>query len=172
MVANLKELAPIALELVNVGASLAGLILVVGGLMKFVTHAKYGDQQVRIATPVMWLLSGIMLWNLGAAATTALQTVFGDATTTQNLLGYTPSASMTQEGAEMLDALVMVVRLVGYFFFVSGWFSMRNVGAVGQGGGNDAFRSGIYKIGAGACAINIVETVNLVSSFIGFGNVL
>lgn len=173
MTNNLIELVPIGIQLLNVFASVAAVALVVAAALKFINNAKYGDRDGggELRKPLMFLVAAILLWNLGASATTFLQTIYGDSTTTQNLIGYTPSSNMTQEGSHMIKAMVMGLRLIGYFFLISGLLALREVGSPSQGPGTP-FQRSLWRILGGVAAINIVASVNLISSFIGFGNVL
>ncbi|OWQ61262.1 hypothetical protein [Stenotrophomonas maltophilia] len=170
---NLADVLPIAMVLLNSVAALAGVALLISGLMRFIAHAQYGHQgpQSGIKTPILYIVSALMLWNLSTSATSTLQTLFGESTTTSNLIGYTASSSMTAEGKAMLAAIIGFVRFLGYFFYITGWSRIR---WVGQNDSMDrsAFKSSMYRILAGALAINIVQTVNYISEFVGFGKVL
>ncbi|CAN7531168.1 hypothetical protein LJR168_003829 [Pseudoxanthomonas sp. LjRoot168] len=173
MTQNLVELVPIGIDALNVFASVVAVALVIHSGSRLVFNAKYGekDGSSELRKPLMYFVAGILLWNLGASATTLLQTIYGDSTTTQNLIGYTPSSNMTSEGTAMIKAMVMGLRLIGYFFLVSGLAALRHAGSPSQGG-NSPFQTSLWRILGGVAAINIVATVNLISSFIGFGNVL
>ncbi|MGX9960621.1 hypothetical protein ACW0US_17885 [Xanthomonas euvesicatoria] len=172
MIANAKEFLPAAADLINVVASLIAVYLTGMAVVKAIAYSKQrGEGAVRPATPILMLLSGVMLWNLSASATAFLQTIYGADTTTQNLIGYTASASMTPQGTEMLTVLIMAVRLIGWFFMVLGWMDVTKIGA-GKSSSEDAFQRSMWRIGGGVAAINIVGTVNLISGFLGFGDVL
>jgi len=173
MTKNLVELVPLGIDAINVLASVIAVAMVVMAASRLVSNAKYGEREGgnELRKPLMLFIAGIFLWNLGASATTLLQTIYGDSTTTQNLIGYTPSSNMTSEGTAMVKAMVMGLRLIGYFFLVSGLAALRNVGSP-SGGSNSPFQTSLWRILGGVAAINIVATVNIISSFIGFGNVL
>ncbi|MEX3556860.1 MAG: hypothetical protein VB135_00045 [Burkholderia sp.] len=172
MVQNVKELMPALTLGFNAIVSVIAIYLCGAAVLKFIAHAKQrGDGMVKPITPLLMLLSGAMLWNVGASATAFLQTVFGADTTTQNLIGYTASTAMPAESSAMLGVLLMVIRFIGYFFFVSGWHSVTKIGSGGQSA-DGAFARSLWRIIGGVAAINIVGSVNLISGFLGFGDVL
>lgn len=174
MTNNLIELVPLGIELLNVLATVAAVALIVAAAKMLIEHSKTmgAESGNNPRRAMMFVLSAVLLFNLGASTNTFLQTFYGEATTTQNLIGYTPSSNMTEEGSKMVKAMIYGLRLIGYFFFISGLLKLRNAGEQMAPGGQGAFQTSLWRIVGGVAAINIVATVNLISSFIGFGNVL
>lgn len=168
--ANLAALMPDAVAFMNAIVSLLAAGLFIAAVMKFVSHAK-GRDGTRLATPVMLLLSGTMLWNLGMAATSLLETTFGDGTSTSTLMAYSGSQSMPNETQAFLKVLIMGVRLYGYYAFAAGWWKVKNIGA-GTAASESAFGSAFWHIAGGIAAINIVQSVNVITTTLGFGDVL
>ncbi|MBB3923898.1 MULTISPECIES: type IV secretion protein IcmC [Xanthomonas] len=172
MVNNLRELMPSLTLALNAIVSLIAVALCGFAVMKFIAHAKQrGDGMVKPITPVLMLVSAAMLWNLSASASAFLQTVYGEDTTTQNLIGYTASSAMPEQSSAMLGAMIMFVRFIGYMFFASGWMNVTKIGS-GTQSAEGAFSRSLWRIVGGVAAINIVGTVNLISGFLGFGDVL
>lgn len=170
MAANLAALIPDAVVFMNAIVSLLAVGLFIAAVNKLVSHAK-GRDGTRLSTPVMLLLSGTMLWNLGMAATSLLETTFGDGTSTSTLMTYAGSDSMPSETQAFLKVLIMAIRLYGYYAFAAGWWKVRNIGA-GTHASESAFGSAFWHIVGGICAINIVQSVNVITSTLGFGDVL
>lgn len=167
---NLVALIPDAITLLNVIVSVLAVALVIGSVLKFVSHAK-GRDGTRLSVPVMLLVSGTVLWNLGMAATSILDTTFGEGTSTATLMSYTASSSMPEETQAFLKAMIMGIRLYGYCAFAQGWWKVKNIGA-GTQASEGALGSAFWHIAGGVAAINIVETVNLITRLVGFGDVL
>ena len=170
MVENVVAAIPALLLLLNVVISLSALCFIFFGVYKFTGVAKR-DGMTRPLTPWMFLLAGAMLWNFGAATTAFLDTLYGAGTSNHNLLAYSPNASMPKETSRMIEMLVMCVRLFGYVTFARGWYRVTAIGA-GKATSEGAFGSAFWMIFGGTLAINIVATVNGVTSFLGFGRVL
>lgn len=170
MVANLMRLIPDVVALFNVVISVLGVALFIWGVVKLAQHAK-GRDGTRLATPVMFLLSGTMLWNMGMAASSFLETFFGAGTSTDSLLAYTPSDSMPEQTDAFLKLLIMCIRLYGYYAFAAGWWKVKNIGA-GTHASEGAPWGAFWHIVGGSFAINIVGTVNAITSTLGFGDVL
>ena len=71
----------------------------------------------------------------------------------------------------MATLLIMCIRLIGYVSFIKGWFIFKRIGDGAQGS-DEAFSKAMIHLFFGVLAINIVETVNVMSSTVGFGDVL
>lgn len=170
MATNLAEVIPTAVSFLNVVVSVLAIGLFVWATMKFVSHSK-GRDGTRLSTPVYGLLSATMLWNLGMSATAFLETIYGEGTSTSNLLAYSASDSLPDETQEFLKVIIMAIRLYGYYAFAKGWWKVRNIG-VGTAASEGAFGSASLHIAGGVGCINLVETVNLASNTFGFGDVL
>ena len=170
IIENIISMLPSAMALLNVFISVAAVCFVIYAMVKFAALAKR-DGMTRPMTPWLLLLSGVMLWNFTSAADSALETIFGSGTSTETLLSYTASDSIPEETGRMLGMLVMCIRLYGYYAFAKGWFKVTKIGA-GTAAAEGAFGSASMHILGGALAINIVATVNGVTSALGFGDVL
>lgn len=167
---NLAALIPDAIALLNAVISILAVGLFISAVLKFVSYGK-GRDGTRLATPVMFLASGVMLWNLGMSATSLLDTTFGEGTSTATLMTYTAGDSMPATSAAFLATLIMFIRLYGYYALAAGWWKVRNISA-GTHAGEGAAASAALHIAGGVFAINIVQTVNAFTQTLGFGAVL
>lgn len=152
----------------NLFTSTVGVILTGMAIFKFIEFDKGNS---RLITPFMYLLVGTALFNLSMSADTFLETVYGPSTSVQNLLSYSGGGNLSEQGSKMLMLLIMCIRLIGYVSFIKGWFIFKRIGD-GTQGSDEALSKAMTHLFFGVLAINIVETVNVVSSTIGFGNVL
>ncbi|MEJ7745216.1 MAG: hypothetical protein WKF61_00360 [Luteimonas sp.] len=170
IIENIISMMPSAMALLNVVISVMAVFFFIYGMVKFAGLAKR-DGTIRPGTPWLLLLAGVMLWNFTSAADSALETIFGSGTSTDTLLSYTAGDSIPEETSRMLGMLIMCIRLYGYYAFARGWFKVTKIGA-GTAASEGAFGSASMHILGGALAINIVATVNGVTSALGFGDVL
>ena len=170
IIENIIRMMPAAMLLLNVFISVIALFFIIYALLKFISLAKR-DGMTRPGTPWLLLFAGVMLWNFTSSATSALETIFGPGASTETLLSYSPSDSIPESTARMLGMLIMCVRFYGYFAFARGWIKVTKIGA-GTAASEGAFGSASLHILGGALAINIVATVNGITSALGFGDVL
>ncbi|KAG0163817.1 hypothetical protein DFQ28_003494 [Apophysomyces sp. BC1034] len=160
-------------EFLNLGVALLGVLLTGQAVFKFIEIGKFGEQPggVRWMTPVLYMLAGVALINFAASVDTALETVYGPSTSVRNLLSYSAASGMPKESKLLMQALIACLRLYGYFTYARGWLSVRRIGN-GQNGSDEVFKAAMIRLLAGVGLINIVETVNVLSTTFGFGNVL
>lgn len=167
MLGTLMESFPGFETFLNLFVSLVGLILTGMAVFKFI-DVDHG--RGRLITPFMYLLAGAALWNFAASINTFLETMYGSSTSVQSLLSYSGS-NLSDQTAKMSKMLIMCIRLIGYVAYVRGWLIFKRIGD-GNHGSDEAFSKAAIHLFAGVAAINIVETVNVISSSVGFGNVL
>lgn len=171
MLGSIMESFPGFVNFLNLFTSLMGVILTGMAVFKFIEFDKLNGNGSLLA-PFMYLLSGVALWNLGSSVDTFLETIYGPSTSVQTLLSYSSSGSKLPENtAKMAMLLIMCIRLVGYIAFIKGWLILKRIGS-GSQGSDEFFSKALVHLFFGVAAINIVETVNIVSSTVGFGNVL
>ncbi len=167
MLGTLMESFPGFENFLNLIVSLLGLIFTGMAVFKFV---EFDRGQARLITPFMYLFAGVALWNFASSVNTFLETVYGSSTSVQNLLSYSGS-KLPETTAKMSKILIMCIRLVGYAAFIKGWLIFKRIGD-GSHGSDEAFSKAMIHLFFGVAAINIVETVNIIASTVGFGNVL
>lgn len=167
MLGSLMESFPGLESFLNLFVSLLGVVLTGMAIFKFI---EFDQGRARLITPFMFLIAGAALWNFASSVNTFLETVYGSSTSVQNLLSYSGS-KLPEQTAKMSKMLIMCIRLVGYAAFIKGWLIFKRIGD-GNQGSDEAFSKAMIRLFFGVAAINIVETVNIVSSSVGFGNVL
>lgn len=160
-------------SLLNLLVAFLGVLLTGMAVFKFIEIGRFGEQPggVRWITPVMYLIAGTAMWNFGSSVDSFLETLYGPSTSVHNLLSYSATSRMPEQTKLMMTALIACLRLYGYFTYVRGWLSVRRIGS-GQNGSDEVFKAAMIRLFAGVALINIVATVNAVSSTFGFGNVL
>lgn len=170
MAVNLAQLIPDLMTFINAVISILAFGLFLGAVVKMVAHSK-GRDGTRLSTPFLMLLSAVMLWNLGMSVTSMLQTVYGGSSSAESLLSYTDSNNMPEQTNAFLRVLIMFIRVYGYYAFAAGWWKVKNIGA-GTQSAEGSVGSAFWHIVGGVAAINIVATVNVVTSTLGFGELL
>lgn len=169
MLGSLMQSFPGFENLLNLLVALIGLIFTGMAILKF-TQLESGH--IRLITPFMYLFAGVALFNFGSSADSFLQTVYGPSTSVHNLLSYSGGSSGMPEQSKMfMTVLIASLRLYGYFTFARGWISVRRIGDANNGS-DEPFKAAMIRIFAGVGLINIVGTVNVVSSTLGFGKVI
>lgn len=159
---------PGIMSLLNLFTSMLGVILTGMAIFKFI---EVDDGKARLITPFIYLIVGVALFNLSSSVDTFLETVYGSSTSVQTLLSYNGGNKLSEQTAKMMMFLIMCIRLIGYWSFIKGWLIFKRIGD-GSHGSEEAFSKALTHLFFGVVAINIVETVNVVSSTVGFGNVL
>lgn len=167
MLGTLMESFPGLESFLNLLVGLLGVVLTGMAIFKFI---EFDHGRARLLTPFMYLLAGVALLNFASSVNTFLETVYGSSTSVQNLLSYSGS-KLPEQAAKMSKMLIMCIRFIGYAAFIKGWLIFKRIGD-GNQGSDEAFSKAVIHLFFGVAAINIVETVNIVSSSVGFGNVL
>lgn len=167
MLGALMESFPGFESFLNLLVSLLGIILTGMAIFKFI---EFDQGRARLLTPFMYLFAGVALWNFASGVNAFLETVYGSSTSVQSLLSYSGS-KLPEQTAKMSKLLIMCIRLIGYAAFIKGWLIFKRIGD-GNNGSDEALSKAMIHLFFGVAAINIVETVNIVSSSIGFGNAL
>lgn len=163
------ESFPALVNFMNLLTGLIGVVLVGMSVFKFIEFDR-SNGQVRLITPFMYLFVGAALYFFSTSADTMLATVFGGSTSVNSLLSYSGSG-VSDKQAQFIKSLVMVVRLIGYVAFIKGWLLLKKIGD-GSQGSDEAFSKALIHILFGVLAINIVATVNVISSTFGLGDVM
>lgn len=170
MLANVAELVPAITLLIQVIASVAGMLVVVEGLRKFHLVTKRGE--ATIGSAFSYIISGVALLNLALSINAAFDLLYGGTGVEVNhLMAYSPSGAMPEQGTILVKVIVMLLQVYGLFFTVTGWLTIRKL-ADNRQGSESTFKSAMFRIFGGAALINIVLTVNTFAGFLGFGQVL
>lgn len=170
MVGSFMQSYPHLVKLLNVIASLSGLAITLGGLYKF-TQVPAHHENTKLIVPLMWVLSGVALFNLASSMQTMLVTLFGSGTNVHNVLAYQATGETSAASKQLIQALILCARLYGMWCAIRGLMTLRHIGDAAHRDGN-AFKSGMMKLVFGVLLFNIVQSVNAVSSTFGWGNPL
>lgn len=168
MLGNIIGSFPGIMSFLNLFTSMMGVILTGMAIFKFI---EFDSGKARLITPFIYLIVGVALFNLSSSVNTFLETIYGSSTSVQTLLSYNGGGGLSQQTARMTMLLIMCIRLIGYWAFIKGWLIFKRIGD-GSQGSDEAFSKALTHLFFGVMAINIVETVNVISSTVGFGNVL
>lgn len=170
MLSNVSELVPAASLLIQVAAGMAGVVIIAQGLHKFVLSTQRGEGQ--IGSAVMFLISGVALINLALSINVIFDFIYGGSgAAVDQLVAYTPSDALPEQASMAAQVIILLLRLYGLFFTVTGWLALRNI-ADKRNGSDDGFSKAAFRIIGGAALINIVLTVNFFANLLGFGDVL
>jgi intracellular multiplication protein IcmC len=174
MLSSVTQSLPGVETLLNASVSLAGLVLTGMAVLKFIEIGRHGDTPggTHWMTPIMYLLAATALWNFSSSVDSMLETFFGASTSSSNLLSYNASSStLPSQTQAMVSALIMLLRLYGYVTYARGWLTVKKIGS-NQNGSDEPFKTAMIRLIAGVALINIVGTVDAISTTFGFGNVL
>lgn len=170
MVGNISELVPALSLLIQVVAGLLGFIVVAQGLQRFWVASSRGE--ATIGAGFLYLVSGVALINLAISADVAMDLLFGGTgASVNNLMAYTPSSAMPEEGQLLMKALLLLIQLFGLFFLVTGLLQMRQL-SDNRNGSDVSVKGTMFRTFGGAAMLNMVLTVNTVAGILGFGSVL
>jgi intracellular multiplication protein IcmC len=170
MLANLTETVPYVTILIQAVAGLLGLIFAAQGLHKFYLHNKRGEAQ--LGSGVMYLLSAVMLVNLALSINTAFDLLYGGSgASVEHLVAYKPSEALPTQAAMVMQVIVLLLQLFGFFYVVTGFVELRHLQDNRQASGT-TFKGVMLRIFAGSALLNIVLTVNTLAGFVGFGKVM
>lgn len=167
MLGNLMQSFPGIETFLNLLVALLGVVLTILALFKFIA---VNNGQARLITPFVWLFAGVALWNFASGVDSLLETVYGSSTSVHNLLSYSGSG-VSDQTAKFAKVLIWCIRLVGYSAYIKGWLIFKRIGD-GSHASDEAFSKAMIHMFFGVAAINIVATVNAISSTFGFGDVL
>lgn len=144
------------------GAYLMGLIF----FFKALYHLKiYGELRTMMAShasfkePLTYLIAGSMLMFFPTARDLLIESSFG----TNSITAY--SDWHGGETNRTMQAIFMMIQLVGIISFIRGWMLIAK--AAGQGGGQMGYGKGIVHLLGAVMAMNIVGTANLISDTLG-----
>ncbi|MDR3450699.1 MAG: hypothetical protein P4M15_13320 [Alphaproteobacteria bacterium] len=174
MMANfVNNIAPPLTALVQVIANVAGVFMMLRGLMK---ASKYGfDPRANSIHSILVNIGfGAILFTIGGNFSMVMASLFGSSSVTD------PSASSvlswgfvsqlgggSQQFATAVAAGLTFVQVIGFIAFVRGWLIMKKV--VEGGGGNVTLAQGITHIAGGAMAINIFMMLKIFDKTFGTG---
>lgn len=157
-------------SLINAVAALLGLVFTGFGVFRAIEYVKETGR-VSVWSIFACFIAAIGLFNLASSIDSFMQTLWGSGSSVHSLLAYNASSSMPAQTGLALQALIATFRMFGYWYYISGWVRFKDVGS-GNGGRDVTFKSAAIRLVGGVFLINIVATVNTVSSTFGFGDVL
>lgn len=167
-----KNLKPSLLQvqkLITAVAYLMGVHFLIKGVSAL-KHAgemrSHMSQQHSMKEPIYYLLVGSMLLYLPSGLSVFLGTVFGS----DEILGYSQLSSSSAFLNSMFGAagvfgedMVLFVQIIGLIAFVRGWLMVAK-GAQQGGHQQGGMGKGMMHIFGGILAINIVQTLNVISN--------
>ncbi|TAM07680.1 MAG: hypothetical protein EPN66_14515 [Rhodanobacter sp.] len=168
MLGHLMQSLPGLVKLANVFASLAGVAITIYGVFKFTDVRPRG--QTRLITPVLWILVGSALYNLGSSLQTVLGTFFGGSADVHNLLAYQGS-ELPAASRELVKALIAAARLFGLWAAIRGLMVLRHAGDPNYQREN-VLKTGGMRLVFGCLLLNIVQTLNVLANTFGLGHPL
>lgn len=166
---KLNEQAPAILKFLQAFSGLVAIIILGWSLYSFVKMSRRDSDAIKPATAVLGVIIAGMLLQLGPSIDVFLNSIYGNASVS-NLMSYKPhnASPMTVEGVK---AVIGLVRLYGYYSFISGMIGLRNL-FENSGDKSERFKKNAWHVVGGILCINIVQTVNILTSSAGFGDVL
>lgn len=167
----MQSYAPIAKFLVALSA-LLGALFTIMALVKVAHLNKHGGAPggTGAMSVVMLFFSGVSLWYFSGSVDTLLETMFGAGTAAGSLMSYSGPSSASAQTKQMFQAVIGAFSIIGYVTVMRGWMIARKIG--GGQAAPDAAKGAIIRLFAGTAMINIVGFVNVITSTLGFGNLL
>lgn len=155
-------------KLVTACAYVIGISLIIRGVMALKQvgeHRSHMSQHHTLKEPMYYFLSGSFLLFLPTGVNVFLASTFG----TNDILSYSalntfnPFINSLSSSGDFGHALVMVVQIFGIVSFIHGWLIISKTG--GQSGHQQGgFGKGLMHIFGGILALNIVQTLNIISN--------
>lgn len=164
-VGNIK--APL-ISLVSLIAIVAGLFMVVNGLVKASKHG-IDARTYSVHSILTNIVFGALLMTIGDNLNVMLASVFGDTTLgTSSVINWSYAASLAGGASAQFQTAVTAaltfVQIIGVIAFVRGWLVMKKVV---EGGGNVTMAQGITHIVGGVLAINVFSFLEIMNSTFG-----
>lgn len=150
-------------------AVIVGLYFIAQALLRLVSASKSGGQQygpkgmVGVAPPLLGLVIGSLLINFGFTVSSAVESIFGDQVEYSQIVTYSQQVNYgTGEWKLVIQGLAALVAVFGAFAIFEGFLFWKK--CADGNSGEDYFRKGLTHILGGAMAVNIVGTINLLTS--------
>lgn len=162
MLQNIASQVPQLTQLVTAIAYVAGMFLVLSGVIKLKHVGEMRTQMSHehsIAAPLITIAVGAMLIYLPTTVNVGLATFWTD----PNPYGYT-----SQEGQweEFINACYVIIQFVGVVAFIRGLFLISKLGR--QGGGHSGeLGKGLTHIIGGIFCINMYQTIQVILVTLG-----
>lgn len=161
MFANFSESSIALMSIVVAAAFFIGLLVTFKGILSLKEYAD-GGGRTQLKTPLLVLLTGVLLIALPGTINVATETLaLGQNTGTHVLAETSSSAPAGMDSA--LRGILLFVKLIGHIAVVRGVLILKR-GAEGQ---QESFGRGVTHILGGAAAININATVSILASVFG-----
>jgi hypothetical protein len=141
---------------------LAGLVLVVVGILRIVKTSQDGPRGPGGFGTIMTFLTAGVLFSLDRVMGAFSESTFLNTTTsTAPFMQYTTGMTAAEVGHAhaVISAIIGFVALVGWISFVRGWFIIR---AVAEGNQQASLMAGVTHIFGGALAVNLGPLLNAV----------
>ena len=129
---------------------------------------QYGDSRTMMSSntsvkePLLLLLVGAIFYYIPTGIRLLLNTTFGS----DSPLSYTDLTAQGSVSSQTAISIIHLVQVIGLISFIKGWYSLSKLGAQGGGQGN-TFGKSVTHIVGGLLAINIVGTMNVVTTTLG-----
>lgn len=171
MLSNFSQSIPGIVLFLNALFTATGLGLVVWALVIVTKNNAHGSQGHNggMSVPLVMILCGVMLFNVTSSTNAVLGSIYGAGVDVSSLMDYEASDSLPSETQKMIQLVILIIRIFGYFIYYAGWMTVKNIPTSTD---KSEGRKGLVRIVFGSCLINIVQSVNVVTSTIGFGDVL
>ena len=147
-------------------AVIVGLWFITEALLRLVTAAKQGrgyGQNWGMSSPLVGAVIGSCLINFGFTISTAVQSIFGDQVEYSQIVSYSKQVNYGMgEWKLVIQGVAVLVAVFGVYAVFEGFMFWKKC-ADGKSG-EDYFRKGLTHILGGAAAVNIVGTIELLTS--------
>ena len=160
---NLNQSLPPIQNLIFGFSYMSGIMFLFRGVFRLKV---YGDtrtmmsSQASIKEPLILLLVGAIFFYIPSGIGVLLNTTFGS----DNPLSYSDWAAAGTINSQTAISILNLVRVIGLMTFIKGWFVLSKSGGGQQGNG---MGKALTHIIGGLLAINIVGTMNVVTSTLG-----
>lgn len=155
-------------KLLTAAAYIIGITLIIKGVMSLKQageHRSHMSQQHTLKEPFYYFLSGSFLLFFPTGLKVFLVSTFG----TDNIMSYSqldtvnPFISSVMSSGDFGHVLVVFVQVIGIISFIKGWLIISK--SAGQGGAQQGgIGKGIMHVFGGVLAMNIVQTLNIISN--------
>lgn len=168
MLNAMKENAEPIIRFVVATSYVMGLWFIFASILalKKIGQSSMHQQQAGMAGPIVKLVVGLLLLYLPTTVDIGVATIWGYGAS-DSLMSYTVSEADPFGPAK--EGAIAIVRIIGYVSVVRGLIILSRAGAQGTQPGT--FGKGLMHVIGGVLAINVVGTIRIISTTLGFGEI-
>lgn len=164
IIRNLNQSLPPIENLIFGFSYVFGIMFLIRGIYRLKVYGESRtmmSQQSSIKEPLLLIVIGAVFFYIPTGINVLLNTTFGY----DNPLSYSSLESQGAIDSQAAVSVLNLVKIIGLITFIKGWYSLSKLGT--QSAQGNSFGKSLTHIIGGLLAINIVGTINVVTSTLG-----